>query len=144
MRWRCDLDKPVLTQNFLRRGWIDVSAEATDDRGDWDLYWASVGSVKDLFSSECSVRLQPHQRINHFPNHYELTRKASCGLKELAVNCHKGGGPFGAAKSHCGKWGQKLRLQQHRRARPVRRCALLQHNVARMRSSYKQFRCTRP
>lgn len=76
IRWRCDLDKPVLIQNFKRRGWIDVSAELEDDS--WDLWWANVQSVKQLFG-DSMTRLHPHQRINHFPNHYELTRKVWLG-----------------------------------------------------------------
>ncbi|GIL69715.1 hypothetical protein Vretimale_10189 [Volvox reticuliferus] len=73
VRWKCDLDKPVLISNFRRRGWIDVTSEEDDTDG-WDLWWANVQNIKALFA-DVLTRLQPHQRVNHFPNHYELTRK---------------------------------------------------------------------
>ena len=45
---------------------------------DFDFYW----SEKNFFSMETQQQighytLAPHQRINHFPNNYELTRKDS-------------------------------------------------------------------
>ena len=45
------------------------------DEDGWDIYWANVTTVKQIFSVENAVRLEPYQIINHFPNHYELTRK---------------------------------------------------------------------
>ena len=48
----------------------------SDDDG-WDIYWASVMSIKQIFSPESNIRLEPQQIVNHFPNHYELTRKVS-------------------------------------------------------------------
>ncbi|KXZ54003.1 hypothetical protein GPECTOR_5g114 [Gonium pectorale] len=74
VRWKCDLEKAVLINNFRRRGWIDVTNDSHDDADGWDLWWTNVQNVKLLFS-DTVVRLQPHQRVNHFPNHYELTRK---------------------------------------------------------------------
>jgi hypothetical protein len=71
VRWRTDFDKWVVTANAERRGWQLCSPEDED----WDVYWASVGSVKAIFSADSGVRLQTGQLINHFPNHYELTRK---------------------------------------------------------------------
>jgi tubulin polyglutamylase TTLL1 len=70
-RYKTDLDKAVLLQNFERRGWVRAGPEESD----WNLYWASVHSVRQLFSPESGQRLTDHQLINHFPNHYELTRK---------------------------------------------------------------------
>lgn len=69
VRWRCDAEKSVLTVNFCRRGWQRGSDE------DWNVYWATVQTVKVLFSPESGVRLSDHQMVSHFPNHYELTRK---------------------------------------------------------------------
>ncbi|KAL3133905.1 hypothetical protein ABBQ32_008360 [Trebouxia sp. C0010 RCD-2024] len=68
-RCRTDFDKFVIVSNFERRQWL----KGDDD--DWDFYWASVTTIKRMFSPENTVRLEPHQIINHFPNHYELTRK---------------------------------------------------------------------
>ena len=39
---------------------------------DWDFYWVDVGSMKDLFDHGY---FEEHMRINHYRNHYELTRK---------------------------------------------------------------------
>ncbi|XP_054719709.1 polyglutamylase complex subunit TTLL1-like isoform X1 [Uloborus diversus] len=66
----CDMDKSVLTTNFEKRGWIPVGAE-----DDWNVYWSSVLTVRNIFSVETGYRLSDNQIINHFPNHYELTRK---------------------------------------------------------------------
>lgn len=49
------------------RGWKD-----TDSDLDWDFFWADVHWVHETFDH---VYLHEHQRINHFRNHYELTRK---------------------------------------------------------------------
>lgn len=54
-----------------------LSNAAQADEDGWDIYWASVITIKQIFSPENSVRLEPHQIINHFPNHYELTRKVT-------------------------------------------------------------------
>ncbi len=34
-----------------------------------------IEQVKQIFLPENGIRLEPWQIINHFPNHYELTRK---------------------------------------------------------------------
>ena len=47
---------------------------------DFDLYWASVHNVRGLFNAEGSKRLREGQVVNHFPNHYELTRKDAKSL----------------------------------------------------------------
>mmetsp|Transcript_14975 Transcript_14975/g.25014 ORF Transcript_14975/g.25014 Transcript_14975/m.25014 type:complete len:439 (+) Transcript_14975:144-1460(+) len=70
IKWKVDHDKSVLISNFERRGW----ARAVDD-GEWNIYWASPYSIKQIFSPENGMRLQDGQLVNHFPNHYELTRK---------------------------------------------------------------------
>ncbi|KAJ3216280.1 putative tubulin polyglutamylase ttll9 [Dinochytrium kinnereticum] len=49
------------------RGWKE-----TDGELDWDFFWADVHWVHETFDH---IYLQEHQRINHFRNHYELTRK---------------------------------------------------------------------
>lgn len=64
-----DIDKPVLVANFERRGWRRTEGD------DWHVYWASVHTVKAIFHPDSRMRLGDHQLINHFPNHYELTRK---------------------------------------------------------------------
>lgn len=71
LKWKTDLEKGVVTLNFERRGW----QRAGDTDTDWHLYWASVGTVKMIFNPESGYRLNELQVINHYPNHFELTRK---------------------------------------------------------------------
>ncbi|CAE8608149.1 unnamed protein product, partial [Polarella glacialis] len=70
--YRSDFDKYVLVANFENRGWI----RSTNDE-DWQVYWASVHNVRQLFNPDANGgrRLRENQVVNHFPNHYELTRK---------------------------------------------------------------------
>ncbi|KAL9886412.1 polyglutamylase complex subunit TTLL1-like isoform 1-T2 [Glossina fuscipes fuscipes] len=65
-----DLDKSVLVNNFEKRGWSQVGS---DD--DWNFYWACVQSCRGIFSVDSGYRMNDNQMINHFPNHYELSRK---------------------------------------------------------------------
>ncbi|KFB38254.1 polyglutamylase complex subunit TTLL1 [Anopheles ziemanni] len=65
-----DLDKSVLISNFEKRGWVQVTA---DD--DWNFYWAGTGTCRNIFSVDSGYRMHDNQLINHFPNHYELSRK---------------------------------------------------------------------
>jgi tubulin polyglutamylase TTLL1 len=71
LKWKTDLEKGVVTLNFERRGWVRTA----DNDPDWNFYWASVGTVKAIFNPETGYRLNDMQILNHFPNHYELTRK---------------------------------------------------------------------
>ncbi|KAG7399111.1 putative tubulin polyglutamylase ttll1 [Phytophthora boehmeriae] len=68
-RWRVDSEKNVVIWNFERRGWTRTE----DD--DWNIYWASKSTIKNMFNPETGMRLVDGQYVNHFPNHYELTRK---------------------------------------------------------------------
>ncbi|CAN0419475.1 unnamed protein product, partial [Laminaria digitata] len=68
-RWKVDFEKNVVVSNFERRGWAKTEGD------DWNIYWANVYNVKQLFNPETGFRLGDDQLVNHFPNHYELTRK---------------------------------------------------------------------
>ncbi|XP_051890605.1 polyglutamylase complex subunit TTLL1-like isoform X2 [Pristis pectinata] len=70
VKWATDIEKSVLVNNFEKRGWIQTS---TDE--DWNFYWMSVQTIRNVFSIENGYRLNDDQIVNHFPNHYELTRK---------------------------------------------------------------------
>ncbi|KAJ4453708.1 putative Methylenetetrahydrofolate reductase [Paratrimastix pyriformis] len=67
-KYRTDFDKIVLATNFEKRGWSPTSEALSPDR-------ANKRSIKVLFGPESGIRLNDCQIINHFPNHYELTRK---------------------------------------------------------------------
>ncbi|KAF0852603.1 tubulin tyrosine ligase [Andalucia godoyi] len=49
------------------RGWKETEHET-----DWDVGWMDVGWMREQFDH---IHLQEHQKVNHFRNHYELTRK---------------------------------------------------------------------
>jgi len=69
LKFKTDLNKSVLLENFEERGWTEVP----DSDDNWNMYWTCVNSVRDLFYS--STKLNDRQLVNHFPNYYELTRK---------------------------------------------------------------------
>ena len=56
------MEKSVVTLNFERRGWQRV---VDDDNvgGDWNIYWASVGTVRAIFSAESTIRLTDMQWV---------------------------------------------------------------------------------
>ncbi|KPA78492.1 putative tubulin tyrosine ligase protein [Leptomonas pyrrhocoris] len=67
---------PIRFRSFLRntildvmrcRGWIE-----TDSETEWDYYWADVSWIRENYDG---LRLDDYQHLNHFRNHYELTRK---------------------------------------------------------------------
>ena len=43
-----------------------------DGREDWDIVWAERDVIYDIMNK---LHLQANQRVNHYRNHYELTRK---------------------------------------------------------------------
>ncbi|GAX80569.1 hypothetical protein CEUSTIGMA_g8006.t1 [Chlamydomonas eustigma] len=72
IRFKTDFSQFVVSANLKRRGWEEITSVLDDD---WDIYWANVATVKFIFGPDNGLRLQAGQLINHFPNHYELTRK---------------------------------------------------------------------
>eukprot|EP00033_Pygsuia_biforma_P002884 GCRY01003181.1.p1 GENE.GCRY01003181.1~~GCRY01003181.1.p1 ORF type:complete len:439 (-),score=70.47 GCRY01003181.1:32-1348(-) len=67
IRFRTTLHNTVYDVMSSREGW-----EETDSELDWDLFWSDVAWMREVFDN---VRLDDTQRVNHFKNHYELTRK---------------------------------------------------------------------
>ncbi|XP_037070706.1 probable tubulin polyglutamylase TTLL1 [Pollicipes pollicipes] len=65
-----DVDRSVVLSNLERRGWVPVGPEE-----DWNFYWASTNTTRSLFSVDSGYRMGDHQIMNHFPTHYEITRK---------------------------------------------------------------------
>lgn len=71
LKWKVDMDnRSVVTENFEKRGW--VKAQGAEE---WNIFWASKDGVRTIFNPETGHRLGELQLLNHFPNHYELTRK---------------------------------------------------------------------
>lgn len=72
LKWKTDLDKEVIIDNYIQRGWIKCTDKEDED---WNVYWASVWTVRNIFKPNSGIRISDQQVLNHFPNHYELTRK---------------------------------------------------------------------
>ena len=82
IRFKCALSNTIL--DVVRsRGWQDVKEE-----GDWDFYWCDVAWMREHFDH---CYMEEHQRVNHFRNHYELTRKnlMAKNLKRLKKSIEK-------------------------------------------------------
>ena len=74
-KWKTDVEKSVVTLNFERRGWqcanSNLNSNNEDRKGweekesaggsDWNFYWASVGSVRAIFSADNGTRLSDMQ-----------------------------------------------------------------------------------
>ncbi|XP_041472097.1 probable tubulin polyglutamylase TTLL1 [Lytechinus variegatus] len=100
IRYATDLDKTVLVGNFDKRGWVQVGG---DD--DWNFYWSTVGTTRNIFNVDSGYRMQDDQVLNHFPNHYELTRKDLMvkNIKRYRKDLEKEGSPL-AEKDEQGKY----------------------------------------
>ncbi|KAG6610866.1 Tubulin-tyrosine ligase family [Phytophthora cinnamomi] len=87
VRFRTSLHNTVLDVMQRQGGWIE-----TDSDLDWDLHWADVGWIRE--NLDAFTPLQDHQRINHFQNHYELTRKDLLvkNLKRIKRQLERSGG----------------------------------------------------
>uniref|UniRef100_A0A8C5QFN5 Tubulin--tyrosine ligase-like protein 9 n=1 Tax=Leptobrachium leishanense TaxID=445787 RepID=A0A8C5QFN5_9ANUR len=67
IRYKCALTNTIADVLRQRPGWMEVK-----DEGEWDFYWCDVIWLRENFDH---IYLEEHVRINHFRNHYELTRK---------------------------------------------------------------------
>lgn len=83
IRFKCALSNTIL--DVLRsRGWQEVK----EPDGEWDFYWCDVSWMREHFDR---CYLEEGQRVNHFRNHYELTRKnlMAKNLKRLKKSLEK-------------------------------------------------------
>lgn len=51
------------------KGWVETESDS-----EWDVAWVDKDWMRENYMA-LSPAFAEHQRINHFPNHYELTRK---------------------------------------------------------------------
>jgi tubulin polyglutamylase TTLL1 len=95
-----DMDKSVIIGNFEKRGWVAVGP---DD--DWQFYWASTQTCRNLFAVDSGYRMNDFQIINHFSNHYELTRKDLMvkNMKRYRRDLEREGNPL-AEKNEFGRY----------------------------------------
>eukprot|EP00826_Nyctotherus_ovalis_P010243 TRINITY_DN1271_c0_g2_i8.p1 TRINITY_DN1271_c0_g2~~TRINITY_DN1271_c0_g2_i8.p1 ORF type:complete len:253 (-),score=64.06 TRINITY_DN1271_c0_g2_i8:503-1261(-) len=100
LKWRTDFDKQVIVENFDKRGWIK-----SQNADDWNIFWATKESVRTIFNPDTGHRLGEAQLLNHFPNHYELTRKdlMSKNIKRFRKDLEKENNPL-AEKDDSGNY----------------------------------------
>ena len=51
LKWKIEYEKSVICQNFDRKGWMRTEGD------DWNIFWATVGTVKQIFNPDSSMRL---------------------------------------------------------------------------------------
>uniref|UniRef100_A0A3Q3ASS3 Tubulin--tyrosine ligase-like protein 9 n=1 Tax=Kryptolebias marmoratus TaxID=37003 RepID=A0A3Q3ASS3_KRYMA len=67
IRYKCGLINTIQDVLRQRPNWVEVK-----DDEEWDFNWCDVGWLRENFDH---TYMEEHVRINHFRNHYELTRK---------------------------------------------------------------------
>ena len=72
IKWKLGLDRPLIVEALEERGWQNVEEENEDS---YNFFWAAVSEIKHIFNPQYKIRLRNNQILNHFPNHFELTRK---------------------------------------------------------------------
>mmetsp|Transcript_133792 Transcript_133792/g.303471 ORF Transcript_133792/g.303471 Transcript_133792/m.303471 type:complete len:425 (+) Transcript_133792:46-1320(+) len=70
VRFKCAFHNTVWDV-LKSRGFREHNEEADGELG-WDIFWCEKDWIHDSFDT---VHLRPYQRVNHFRNHFELTRK---------------------------------------------------------------------
>ena len=84
IRFRTSFKNTVL-EALRRRTWKE-----TDGEMDWDIIWGDKEWAHEIMDHG---HLESHQKVNHFRNHYELTRKDLMikNLKRYKKTCEKEG-----------------------------------------------------
>ena len=77
LSFQCHM-KNTIKDVFLSRGYNEIPCPEEEDEEenmDWDFIWASRAWIHAKMLGNAPVVLRPNQRVNHFPNSFELTRK---------------------------------------------------------------------
>lgn len=77
LSFQCHM-KNTIKDVFLSRGYNEIPCPEEEDEEenmDWDFIWASRAWIHAKMLGNAPVVLRPTQRVNHFPNSFELTRK---------------------------------------------------------------------
>jgi len=92
IRFRCGLQNTILDVLKNRTGWVEASVD-----GDWDFIWSDRCGIMEIYDNQY---LEEHVKLNHFRNHYELTRKnlMAKNLKRLKKQVEREQGKLEAAK----------------------------------------------
>lgn len=56
LKFKNDLDRPVITENCLERNWIDLGED--DEDLDFNFYWIAVIKLKNIFNPRMKIRLR--------------------------------------------------------------------------------------
>mmetsp|Transcript_29221 Transcript_29221/g.76529 ORF Transcript_29221/g.76529 Transcript_29221/m.76529 type:complete len:406 (+) Transcript_29221:100-1317(+) len=100
-RWCTEFEKNCIVANCEKRGW----ARGVKEEQDWNFFWCSVNTAHRIFSVDGGYRLHDHQILNHFPNHYELTKKDCMvrNIKRYRKEIEREGSPL-AERDEKGRW----------------------------------------
>ncbi|XP_055963871.1 probable tubulin polyglutamylase TTLL9 [Sorex fumeus] len=92
IRFKATLVNTLMDVLRRRPGWVEAK-----DEGEWDFYWCDVSWLRENFDH---TYMEEHVRINHFRNHYELTRKNYMvkNLKRFRKQLEREAGKVEAAK----------------------------------------------
>eukprot|EP00794_Sanderia_malayensis_P018747 gene18747-20636_t len=92
IKYRCGFQNTIYDVLNSRSGWVEATSET-----DWDFIWTDRSGVTEIFDN---TYLEEHVKINHFRNHYELTRKnlMAKNLKRLKKQIEREQGKLEAAK----------------------------------------------
>ncbi|XP_072759435.1 probable tubulin polyglutamylase TTLL9 [Anoplolepis gracilipes] len=71
VKFRCDFSSTQL-EVMLARGWTQI---VDSEDVSWHLWWCDTGDMLRQALDGDRKKLRPYQRVPHFRNHYELTRK---------------------------------------------------------------------
>ena len=77
LTFQCHL-KNTIRDVFLSRGYIEIPEcddEEEEETFEWDFIWASRAWIHNHMLGATPLTLKNNQRVNHFPNSFELTRK---------------------------------------------------------------------
>ena len=75
IRWRCHFRNTIYDVFKSKKGWKEMPRDEDGgytDSMEWDIVWSDRSWVAQNFDG---MRLEEWQRVNHFRNNYELTRK---------------------------------------------------------------------
>ena len=92
IRFRCGMQNTIYDVLKNRTGWVEACAD-----GEWDFIWSDKCGIMEIYDNQY---LEEHVKLNHFRNHYELTRKnlMAKNLKRLKKQIEREHGKIESSK----------------------------------------------